>query len=100
MQKDHDRIRDRAYQIWDRDGRQSGRDEEYWLQAERELGVAPGSTDHAPLAMGDQAVASRTADQFGASAPTNKKANGAAKGLASKTPAPRKRRGSQPLSQA
>ena len=100
MQKDHDRIRDRAYEIWDRDGRQSGRDEEYWLQAERELGVAAGSTDHAPLGVSDQASAAGTGDQTAASAPANKKANGAAKGLAAKAPAPRKRRGSQPASQA
>jgi hypothetical protein len=100
MQKDHDRIRDRAYEIWDRDGRQSGRDEEYWLQAERELGVAAGSTDHPPLGLSDQASPAGTGDQTAASAPANKKANGAAKGLAAKAPAPRKRRGSQPASQA
>ena len=100
MQKDHDRIRDRAYEIWDRDGRQSGRDEEYWLRAERELGVAAGSTDHAPLGLSDQVSAPGAADQTAASAPANKKANGAAKGLAAKAPAPRKRRGSQPASQA
>ena len=100
MQKDDDRIRDRAYEMWDRDGRQSGRDEEYWLQAERELGVAAGSADHAPMGLSDQAAASGAADQIAASRPANKKANGAAKGLAAKAPAPRKRRGSQPVSQA
>ena len=26
-----------AQQIWEREGRQAGRDQEYWLQAEREL---------------------------------------------------------------
>jgi len=31
------RIRRRARQIWDQNGRPSGRDEEFWLQAEREL---------------------------------------------------------------
>jgi Protein of unknown function (DUF2934) len=100
MQKDHDRIRDRAYQIWDRDGRQSGRDEEYWLQAEREVGVTAGSADHAPLGPNHQTAPSGGADQIAASRPADKKSNGAAKGLAAKAPAPRKRRGSQPLSQA
>jgi hypothetical protein len=99
MQGDHDKIRDRAYEIWDRDGRQSGRDEEYWLQAERELGVAAGTADHRPLGgAGDEAAAST--DQIAAPTPAKKKTNGAAKDLAAKAPAPRKRRGSQPLSQA
>jgi len=31
------RIRRRARQIWEQNGRPSGRDEEFWLQAEREL---------------------------------------------------------------
>jgi Protein of unknown function (DUF2934) len=100
MQKDHDRIRDRAYEIWDRDGRQSGRDEEYWLQAERELGVAAGSADHTPLGLSDQTAAPGAAEPLAAPAPANKKSNGAAKGLAAKASAPRKRRGSQPISQA
>ena len=30
-------IRRRARQIWEQNGRPSGRDEEFWLQAEREL---------------------------------------------------------------
>ena len=37
MHKDDEKIRQRAYEIWDREGRQEGRDEEYWLQAEREI---------------------------------------------------------------
>ena len=99
MLGDQDKIRDRAYEIWDRDGRQSGRDEEYWLQAERELGVAAGTADHTPLGgAGDEAATST--DQIAAPAPAKKKTNGAAKDLAAKAPAPRKRRGAQPLSQA
>jgi hypothetical protein len=31
------RIRRRARQIWEENGRPSGRDEEFWLQAEREM---------------------------------------------------------------
>ncbi|MGE7417406.1 DUF2934 domain-containing protein [Methylobacterium tarhaniae] len=30
-------IRERAYALWERDGRAPGRDEHYWLLAEREL---------------------------------------------------------------
>ncbi len=33
----HDEIAQRAKQIWELEGRQSGRDIEYWLRAEREL---------------------------------------------------------------
>ncbi len=39
-----ERIAERAYQIWQESGRPHGRDQEHWLQAERELGaVRPGS---------------------------------------------------------
>jgi hypothetical protein len=31
------RIRDRAYEIWDENGRPGGRDLEFWLEAEREF---------------------------------------------------------------
>jgi hypothetical protein len=31
------RIRERAYQIWDRDGRPEGRAHEHWVQAEQEI---------------------------------------------------------------
>jgi hypothetical protein len=30
-------IRRRAYELWEENGRESGRDEEYWLSAEREV---------------------------------------------------------------
>ena len=40
MDSDDERIRARAYELWDGDGRQHGRDEEHWLQAERALGAA------------------------------------------------------------
>lgn len=35
------KIRERAYQLWEQEGRQHGRDVEYWLQAERSLAAAP-----------------------------------------------------------
>jgi Protein of unknown function (DUF2934) len=37
-----DEIRTRAYQLWDEDHRPSGRDDEFWFQAERELQQAIG----------------------------------------------------------
>lgn len=30
-------IRDRAYALWEQDGAQEGRDQDYWYRAEREL---------------------------------------------------------------
>jgi hypothetical protein len=33
-------IRQRAYQLWDQDGRPEGREIDYWLRAEAELGGA------------------------------------------------------------
>jgi hypothetical protein len=34
----HEQIAARAYELYERDGRQEGRELEYWLQAEFELG--------------------------------------------------------------
>ena len=37
MKPIHDEIALRAYQLWEKDGRQQGRDREYWFRAEAEL---------------------------------------------------------------
>lgn len=34
---EHEKIRDRAYQLWDRAGQPEGREQEFWYDAEREL---------------------------------------------------------------
>lgn len=34
---DQEKVRDRAYQLWDRAGQPEGRDQEFWFDAEREL---------------------------------------------------------------
>ncbi|SMQ74523.1 Protein of unknown function [Devosia lucknowensis] len=34
---DEDKIRDRAYQLWDQAGRPEGREQEFWYDAQREL---------------------------------------------------------------
>jgi Protein of unknown function (DUF2934) len=41
-----ERIRERAFQIWDREGRPHGRDREHWDMARREL---MGADDAPPL---------------------------------------------------
>ena len=47
----HDEISQRAQQLWENLGRPEGRDEEIWLQAERELQApaAPTPTSSAPI---------------------------------------------------
>jgi hypothetical protein len=93
MNSDDEKIRARAYELWDSNGRQHGRDEEHWLQAERELGAAGARASGAPNP--PAATAGETPVQASPSA----KGNGTAKSLVPKT-APRKRRGAQPQSQA
>lgn len=34
---DQEKIRDRAFQLWDRAGQPEGREQEFWYDAEREL---------------------------------------------------------------
>jgi hypothetical protein len=82
------KIRERAYQIWEREGRQDGRAEEHWSQAEQELAAGE---DAAPPAINGGAALE--------SAP--KKKNGAVKAAAaSKSSGQRKRRGAQAPSPA
>jgi hypothetical protein len=38
----HERIRRRAYALWEQDGRPEGRADEYWLRAEAELAGSGG----------------------------------------------------------
>ncbi len=40
----HERIRDRAYELYAEDGYGHGRDVEHWLRAEAELGATPEKT--------------------------------------------------------
>lgn len=37
MKSAHEKIAQRAYQLWEQDGRKPGLDAKYWLQAENEL---------------------------------------------------------------
>ncbi|MDB5539201.1 MAG: hypothetical protein JWQ89_928 [Devosia sp.] len=38
----HDKIRDRAYALWEADGSPEGMDKQYWERAERELSEESG----------------------------------------------------------
>jgi hypothetical protein len=47
---DADRIRQRAFELWERDGRPEGRDTEYWFRAEAELAGQDASGLETPAA--------------------------------------------------
>jgi hypothetical protein len=101
MQNDYEKIRQRAYEIWDREGRQEGRAEEHWQQAERELAAsqadAPSDTTNEA---GLPALPIKA--EAGVAAQAKRPGNGASKPTPTGAPptARRKRRGAQqPLSQ-
>lgn len=58
-------IRERAYALWEADGRPEGRELDYWLQAEQELGNLSDAGEEDPLANLDFLVPG--ADRGGAS---------------------------------
>ena len=60
----------RSYQIWEREGRPHGRDQEHWFRAERELAVAGRPVKRA---------AARSATRATAKAAPAKKASSATK---------------------
>ncbi|MEK0082380.1 DUF2934 domain-containing protein [Benzoatithermus flavus] len=49
---DADRIRQRAYELWEQDGRPEGHDLDYWLKAERDLAQNDGSDLGSPHGSG------------------------------------------------
>jgi hypothetical protein len=42
-----ERVRQRAYEIWEREGRPEGREQEHWEQAEREIAKVRGAREAA-----------------------------------------------------
>ena len=51
MSEDRERrVRDRAYALWERDGRPSGRQDEHWFRASREIEAETLSAEPAPVA--------------------------------------------------
>ena len=51
IDRDDDRVRDRAYALWENAGSPEGQDWDFWHQAERELAEETGddSSEAAPL---------------------------------------------------
>ena len=68
-----DAIRQRAYQIWEREGRPQGRDFEHWVQAQVELVAQKagngGARSAAPRARAAAATAKPAASSKAATAP-------------------------------
>jgi len=63
MEVHSEEVRERAYRIWEREGRPDGRDLDHWLEAEREVLVASEGTQQSK----GPNRASRTAEKRSAS---------------------------------
>ena len=48
MDEQEDQVRRRAHELWENEGRPEGREMDFWLQAEREIGEAGKETDQRP----------------------------------------------------
>jgi hypothetical protein len=57
------KVAERAYEIWDEEGRLLGRDKEHWAQARRDLGLRD-DVDVPPLQPGPTNSKSGSADQL------------------------------------
>lgn len=80
MEHRQESVRERAYQIWEREGCPTGRQHEHWMRAERELG---SETDEAS----DAAAADEMpAEEKSASKPAKRKRAAAAPKAAAKAP--------------
>lgn len=57
----NERIKRRAYELWEEEGRPSGREEEHWRRAEQEIAAEARGEQPAPSASpgGDEAEAAR-----------------------------------------
>lgn len=63
-QKEHDRIRRRAYEIWEREGSPEGRAEEFWERAETSIGAEDAqSADGGKAASGDTTAAQNESER-------------------------------------
>jgi len=90
MQSDrHERISERAYQIWVAEGRPHGRHDEHWQRAEREIAE---EELRVAAAMADRAVGTASGARRRPSAAGPKKAAAPARGKSPATPAAPARR--------
>jgi hypothetical protein len=62
-------IRERAYLLWEAAGRPSGKDLDYWLQAEASLGQAAAAEPRKPRSVARAAPKAKSATSRGTAAP-------------------------------
>jgi hypothetical protein len=91
---DADRIRQRAFELWEQDGRPEGRDMDYWFRAEAELAGEGASGLETPVASGtsSQGAGARgrpSATDPGKAGASPSRGQGTADGGAKKAAAPK-----------
>ena len=67
---DADHIRQRAFELWERDGRPEGRDMDYWFRAEAELAGEDASGLETPAAAGTSSRSAGTRSEPDVDAPS------------------------------
>jgi hypothetical protein len=82
------KIRERAYQIWEREGRAHGRHEEHWHAARRELAATPDASAIAVPARKAEPARSKAEAAKTKAEPAKSKADGAKKSRKQATPVP------------
>ncbi|MBV9785134.1 MAG: DUF2934 domain-containing protein [Acidisphaera sp.] len=87
-------IRQRAYEIWESEGRPHGRDQAHWERARREIGEAAGQNPvEAPVpGIGQPGPLPGIEDEGAAAAPTRKRRSDAAAPAAAADIMPRARK--------
>ncbi|ATC65228.1 hypothetical protein CMV30_15405 [Nibricoccus aquaticus] len=68
---EHEEIARRAHELWEQDGRQDGRDQEHWIEAEKQLRGSAPSRGPADFERGDAHAQARAIK-----ASAEKRANG------------------------
>ena len=84
-------IRERAYQLWEQDGRVHGRADEYWFAAARELTSRQPSSPAEALAQGGDIIVANVAEPKTEAEPKTRR-RAPAKTAAAPAAAPRRRR--------
>lgn len=75
----HNRIRQRAHEIWEQEGRPDGSHERHWRQAESEVTAADAKAAQKPATARKPAASARTAEPAAAAKPATEKATAAPK---------------------
>ena len=93
------RIRNRAYALWEQDGGRHGRHDDHWAQATRDIDAAAARDDKTPTTRKPRTASKPAAEKKSAAKPAAAKAAPASAKAATTKPAPKpaeraKRKGS------